>query len=43
MPVNVTEELLMVKAAPRVVGCSQRLQSKRVDDGAPLIMRDATL
>ncbi len=42
MPMKVTLELVMLKAAPVAAGC-RRLQSKRVDEGIPLTTRDAML
>jgi hypothetical protein len=42
MPMNVTLEFVMRKAAP-VVGCCRRPQSKRVDEGTPLMTRDTML
>ena len=41
-PVIVTVELLMLNAAP-VVGPSRRLQSKKVEEGTPLMTRDTML
>jgi hypothetical protein len=42
MPVKVTVELDMLKAAPEVCPM-RRLQSKKVADGTPLITTDSTL
>ena len=42
MPVIVTVELFMLKAAP-VVGPSRRLQSKKVEEGTPLTTRATAL
>ncbi len=39
MPANVTVELLMLNAAP-LDCCIRRLQSKKVDEGTPLMTRD---